>query len=58
LWAIAIAVGAGLLAQVLIHLIGFFTNVAFYQRFSTDFVTPAGAHAGWLTLLLVPSSAA
>jgi H+/Cl- antiporter ClcA len=54
LWAIAIAVGAGLLAQVLIHLIGFFTNVAFYQRFSTDFVTPAGAHAGWLTLLLVP----
>lgn len=49
-----IALGAGLLAQLLIHLIGLFTNIAFYQRFSIAFVTPAGAHAGWLPLLIVP----
>lgn len=53
-WAMVIALGAGLLAQVLIHLIGLFTNIAFYHRFSIAFVDPASAHAGWLTLLFVP----
>ena len=53
-WAACIALGAGLLAQVLIRLIGLFTNIAFYHRLSTGFVTPSGAHAGWLTLLIVP----
>ena len=48
------ALGAGLLAQVLIHLIGFFTNVAIYHRFSIAFVKPADDHSGWATLLLVP----
>ncbi|MFN2602876.1 MAG: chloride channel protein [Gemmatimonadaceae bacterium] len=53
-YAILIAIGAGLLAQFLIHLIGLFTNIAFYHRFSIAFLTPGDAHAGWLTLLLVP----
>ena len=53
-WAMVIALGAGLLAQVLIHLIGLFTNIAFYHRLSIAFVDPASAHSGWLTLLFVP----
>jgi H+/Cl- antiporter ClcA len=53
-WAMVIAFGAGLLAQFLIHLIGLFTNIAFYHRFSIAFVSPADAQPGWPTLLLVP----
>ena len=30
----------------LLKLIGFFTNVFFYQRFATDLISPAGHHLG------------
>ena len=46
--AISIVIGAlaALAAQVLIHLIGLITNIAFYQRLSFEPVLPAGADLG------------
>lgn len=52
--AITIAIGAGLAAQFLTALIGLITNISFYNRISTAFVDPAGAHPGALKLLIVP----
>ncbi|MGH7616972.1 MAG: chloride channel protein [Gemmatimonadaceae bacterium] len=49
-----IAVGAGLGAQVLLHLIGFVTNLAFYGRLSGAFVSPAGGPRTPAVLLLIP----
>jgi H+/Cl- antiporter ClcA/CBS domain-containing protein len=56
--AIVIAIGAGLAAQFLTALIGLITNISFYSRISTAFVDPAGAHAHWLKLLIVPVTGA
>lgn len=56
--AIVIAIGAGLAAQFLTALIGLITNISFYNRVSTAFVDPAGAHAHWLKLLIVPVTGA
>ncbi len=52
--AILVAAGAGLLAQILILLIRFFTNLAFFGRFSRAPASPAASHAGWMLLLLIP----
>jgi H+/Cl- antiporter ClcA/predicted transcriptional regulator len=51
--AVVIALGAGLLAEVLTALIGFFTNLFFYGRFSLAFISPADNHLG-LWVILVP----
>ena len=45
--AVVIAGAAGVLAQVLIGLIGFITNLSFFGRLSTSFASPAGNHLGW-----------
>ena len=46
LFAIAIgALGAGV-AWLLLRLIGLFTNIFYYQRFSTVFASPVGNHLG------------
>src|SRR5262249_45692796 len=52
--AVLIAVGAGLGAQVLVHLIGLVTNIAFYGRLSGAFVSPGGGHRAPAALLLIP----
>jgi H+/Cl- antiporter ClcA len=44
--SVAIAIAAGFIAQVLTRLIGLITNLAYYGRFSTSFVTPAEHHLG------------
>lgn len=44
--AIVIAAGAALIARLLTALIGLVTNLAFYGRWSIDFVSPAGHHLG------------
>jgi H+/Cl- antiporter ClcA/CBS domain-containing protein len=44
--AVPLAASAGLVAQVLTRLIGFFTNLAFYGRFSTAAVSPAEHRLG------------
>ncbi len=45
--AIAVAVVSGFVAQILQRLIGLITNLAFYGRIATDFVSPAGNTLGW-----------
>lgn len=50
--AVLVALGAGFVAQLLTRLIGLVTNLAFYQRVSTDFVSPAGNELGWLVVVV------
>jgi chloride channel protein, CIC family len=45
--ALIVGVLAAYVAVALLKLIGFFTNLFFYQRLSTQFVSPAGSHLGW-----------
>jgi H+/Cl- antiporter ClcA/CBS domain-containing protein len=52
LLSIAIAGAAGLIAQLLTRLIGLITNLAFYGRWSTSFVSPGDNHLGWWVLLV------
>lgn len=46
LLAIIIGVLSAFVALILLRLIGLFTNLFFFQRWSTDFVSPAGNHLG------------
>jgi len=52
--AIAIGIGfvASYVALALLRLIGLFTNLFFYQRWSTDLVSPAGNTLGWMALVV------
>ena len=52
--AVAIAIAAGLAAELLTRLIGLVTNVAFYGRLATSFVAPGGGHREPIALLLTP----
>src|SRR4051794_4164569 len=52
--AVGIGVAAALVAYALVWLIGVITNLAYYQRFSSRFVSPAGNHlGGWAVLVPV-----
>ena len=51
--AVLVALAAGVVAQVLTHLIYLCTNLAFYGRISTNFASPAQNHLG-LWVVLVP----
>ncbi|MEO5558687.1 MAG: chloride channel protein [Dokdonella sp.] len=52
--AVVIAVISALIAQVLTALIGIVTNLAFYGRWSTAFVSPADHHLGaWVIVVPV-----
>ena len=53
-WAIALAIVTGFVAQALVAIIGLVTNISFYGRFSTAFVSPANNHLGWLVLFIPP----
>jgi H+/Cl- antiporter ClcA len=44
--AVAIGVIASYVALALLRMIGLFTNLFFYQRWSTELVSPAGNHLG------------
>jgi H+/Cl- antiporter ClcA len=50
--AVGIAFIAGLVARLLTALIGLVTNLAFYGRIDTSFVSPADNHLGWLVVLV------
>lgn len=54
LLAVAIGVAAGLVAQLLLRLIGLITNLSFYGTLSTEFVSPAANHLG-LFVIIVPA---
>jgi chloride channel protein, CIC family len=49
-----IGLATGVVAQVLLRLIGFITNLAFYGRFSLEFTSPAGNHLGLWVILIPP----
>src|SRR5258708_40377241 len=52
--AVAIAVGAGLVAQLLTALIALITNLAFYHTASLTLRSPGAAHVGaWVILIPV-----
>jgi len=55
--AVAVAIGAALLAELLTRLIGLITNLAFYGRIGTEMVSPAGNHLG-AGVMLVPVAGA
>src|ERR1051325_7790262 len=46
LMAVIIGAMSAVVAKALVWLITVFTNVTFYQRFSSDFVSPANHHLG------------
>jgi H+/Cl- antiporter ClcA/CBS domain-containing protein len=50
--SIFVALLAGGVAQLLTRLIGLVTNLAFYGRWSTDFVSPANNHLGALVVVV------
>lgn len=51
--ALLIGLLSGLIAQGLMRLIGFITNLSFYGRLATDFVSPADNHLG-IFVIIVP----
>jgi len=55
--SVLIAMAAGVVAQALTRLIGFFTNLSFYGRLSWSFISPADNHLG-LWVVLVPVAGA
>ena len=52
--AVLIGIAGGLVAQALVALISLATNISFYGRLSTAFVSPAAAHRGPVALLIIP----
>ncbi len=52
LMAIAIGAISAFIAYGLVLLIGLITNLAFYQRLSTDFTSPANNHLGLLVIIV------
>jgi chloride channel protein, CIC family len=50
--AAAIGLVAGLIAFILYKLIGLFTNLFFFHRWSTDFSSPQHNNLGWLVIVV------
>jgi H+/Cl- antiporter ClcA len=50
--AVGIGVVCTCVAWALLRLIGFFTNLFYFGRVSTVFVSPAGNHLGWWSVLV------
>src|ERR1017187_10820217 len=50
--AIFIGLVSAFVALALLKLIGFFTNLFFFGRWSAMLVSPAGNHLGWLEILV------
>ena len=52
-WSVLLALTTGFIAQGLVRVIGLVTNLAFYGRWSFDFVSPA-AHRLGAFVIVVP----
>jgi H+/Cl- antiporter ClcA/CBS domain-containing protein len=50
--AIIVAIGAGLVAQLLTALIAVITNISYYHTLSFSLRSPGGANAGWWIILI------
>ncbi len=55
--AIIVGIAGGIVAQLMIRLIWFITNLSFYGRFSFDFITPTNNNLG-IWVILVPVAGA
>jgi chloride channel protein, CIC family len=51
--SVVIGLAAGVVAQILLALIGLITNLCFYGRLTTQFLSPAGNHLG-VFVVIVP----
>ena len=51
LMAFVIGALSAVIAKLLVLLIAIFTNITFYQRFSTDFISPTNHHLGAFVIL-------
>src|SRR6185503_775625 len=49
--ALIIGLLSAVVAKILVALIAIFTNITFYQRLSTEFVSPANHHLGKLVII-------
>jgi len=49
--ALIIGLLSAIVAKILVALIAIFTNITFYQRLSTEFVSPANHHLGKLVII-------
>lgn len=52
LLAAGIGLAAGIVAYLLYNLIGLFTNIAFFHRFSFAFASPWRSHVGWWVIFI------
>jgi chloride channel protein, CIC family len=52
--AIAIGLSAGIIAQILLALIGLITSLCFYGRLTTQFLSPAANHLG-VAVIIIPA---
>ena len=52
LMALVVGVMSAFVARALVWLIGTFTNLAYYQRFSSELVSPADNHLGYWAVLV------
>ena len=52
LMAVAVGVLSAVVAKALVWLIAVFTNLTFYQRFSSDFISPTNHHLGALVIFV------
>jgi len=50
--AILIGLAAGLIAQILLALIGLITNLCFYGRLTSEFLSPAANHLGLFVIVV------
>jgi len=50
LMAVIVGATSALVAKALVWLIAIFTNLTFYQRFSSDFISPTNHHLGALVI--------
>ncbi len=50
LMAVAVGASSAVVAKALVWLIAVITNLTFYQRFSSDFISPANHHLGLLVI--------
>jgi H+/Cl- antiporter ClcA/CBS domain-containing protein len=50
LMAVVVGVMSAVVAKALVWLIAVFTNLTFYQRFSSDFVSPTNHHLGFFVI--------
>jgi chloride channel protein, CIC family len=50
--AAGIGLIAGIVAYILYKLIGLFTNLAFFHRWSTSFISVGGRHLGWWVIVV------